>query len=129
MAIPGLGAADEILSIKTKEGDFLVIGMTGHEHLGQMFAYTAELAGSLDLLGKPKKVKLHKLLGTHATLKMKVDDDARYFDGIVTRAKRGEKRGRYETYTLTLQPWLWSTTRVKNSRVFQDKSVKDIVTA
>src|ERR1019366_4082423 len=94
MAIPGLGAADEILSIKTKEGDFLVIGMTGHEHLGQMFAYTAELAGSLDLLGK-----------------------------------RGEKRGRYETYTLTLQPWLWSTTRVKNSRVFQDKSVKDIVTA
>jgi type VI secretion system secreted protein VgrG len=129
MAIPGLGGADEILSIKTDEGDFLVIGMTGHEHLGQMFTYTAELAGSLDLLGKPKKVKLHKLLNTHATLKMKVDDDARYFDGIVTRAKRGEKRGRYETYTLTLQPCLWLTTRAKNSRIFQEKSVKDIVTA
>ena len=128
MGIPGLSSADEILSIKTDEGDFLVIGMTGHEHLGQMFFYTAELLGAVNLLGKPKEVKLHKLLNTHATLKMKVDEVERYFDGIVTRAKRGDKRGRYETYTLTLQPCLWLTTRAKNSRVFQDKSVKDIVT-
>ncbi|MGZ5157604.1 MAG: type VI secretion system Vgr family protein [Caldimonas sp.] len=127
MGIPGLSSADEILSIKTDEGDFLVVGMTGHEHLGQMFNYTAELLGAVDLLGKPKEVKLHKLLNTHATLKMKVDDVERYFDGIVTRAKRGDKRGRYETYTLTLQPCLWLTTRAKNSRVFQEESVKDIV--
>ena len=116
MGIPGLSSADEILSIKTDEGDFLVMTMTGHEHLGQMFLYTAELLGAVNLLGKPKEVKLHKLLNTHATLKMKVDKEERYFDGIVTRAKRGDKRGRYETYTLTLQPCLWLTTRAKKSR-------------
>src|SRR5450755_1011083 len=125
MGIPGLSAADAILTIDAKEGKFLVLGMTGHEILGQMFEYTIELAGALDMLNKPKEVKLAKLLGTRATLAM---EDARYFDGYVTRAKRGEKRGRYETYTLTLQPWLWFLTRTKNSRVFQEKNVKDIVT-
>jgi type VI secretion system secreted protein VgrG len=129
MAIPGLGGGDEILSITTKEGDFLVLGMTGHEHLGQMYEYTVQLAGKLNMLNQPKDVSLHKLLGTRATLKMEVNSDPRYFDGYVTRAKRGEKRGRYITYTLTLQPWLWFLTRTKKSRVFQSKSVKDIVTA
>jgi type VI secretion system secreted protein VgrG len=128
MAIPGLSAASELLSIKTEEGDFLTLGMTGHEHLGQMFEYTVELAGKLNMLDEPKDVNLQKLLGTRATVTMKVTDDARYFDGYVTRAVRGQKRGRYITYTVTLQPWLWFLTRSKNSRVFQGKSVKDIVT-
>lgn len=123
-----LGAQEEILSITTKEGSFLVLGMTGHEHFGHLYEYTVELAGAVDLLGTPAAVDLFKLLGTQATLKMEVSDDPRYFDGYVTRAKRGEKRGRYDTYTLTLQPWLWFTTQTKNSRVFQEKSVKDIVT-
>ena len=129
MAIPGLSAADAIVSIKTEEGDFLVLGMTGHEHLGQMYEYTVELAGALDMLNRPKQVDLQKLLGTRATVKMDVTDDARYFDGFITRSTRGQKRGRYITYSITLQPWLWFLTRTKNSRVFQDKSVKDIVTA
>ena len=80
------------------------------------------------MLNKPKDVSLHKLLGTRATLTMSVNSDPRYFDGFVTRAKRGEKRGRYITYTITLQPWLWFLTRTKNSQVFQTQSVKDIVT-
>ena len=129
MAIPGLGAAKAMVSIKTKGGDFLALGMTGHEHLGHMFEYTVELAGALDMKNDPKDVNLQKLLGTRATVKMDVTDDARYFDGYVTRASRGQKRGRYLTYSITLQPWLWFLTRTKKSRVFQDKSVKDIVTA
>lgn len=129
MAIPGLSAASAIVVIKTEGPDFLVLGMTGHEHLGQMFEYTVELAGALDMLNQPKPVNLQKLLGTRATVTMDVADDPRYFDGYVTRAARGQKRGRYVTYTLTLQPWLWFATRTKNSRVFQDQSVKDIVTA
>ena len=123
-----LGAADEVVSIETTEGKFLVIGMTGHEHLGRMYEYTVEVAGAVDLLGEPAEVDLHDLLGTRATVKMEVDKDPRFFDGFVTRARRGEKRGRYVMFTLTLEPWLWFTTRTKNSRVFQKKSVKEIIT-
>jgi hypothetical protein len=39
-----------------------------------MFEYTVDLAGSLDLLGKPNEVDLHKLVGTRATLKMVTDE-------------------------------------------------------
>src|SRR5664280_1918635 len=128
MAIPGLGAADALVSIKTSDGKFLVLSMSGHDHLGHMFEYVVELAGELNMLGSPKDVDLQGLLGTRATVTLNVSDDARYFDGYVTRMARGQKRGRYITYSMTLQPWLWFCTRTKNSRVFQDKSVKDIVT-
>lgn len=123
-----LGAAEEVVSIETTEGKFLVVNMTGHEHLGRMYEYTVEVAGATNLLGEPAEVDLHDLLGTRATVKLEVDEDPRYFDGFVTRARRGEKRGRYVMFTLTLEPWLWFTTRTKNSRVFQKKSVKEIVT-
>ena len=126
MGIPGLGA-DPILTITAKK-DFLVIRMTGHEHLGRMFEYSIELAGTLDMLGKPDFIDIHALMGTHASLKMMVDSDERYFDGYVTRMERGEKRGRYQTYTMTLRPWVWFATQTKNSMVFQGQNVKDIIT-
>jgi type VI secretion system secreted protein VgrG len=130
MAIPGLSANDAILTIDVEEGGFLVLGMTGFEHLGQMFEYTVDLAGSLDLLGSPNEVDLHKLVGTRATLKMVTDEkgEDRFWDGFVVRAKRGEMRGRYPTFQLTLRPWLWFATQRKNSKVFQDLSVKAIIT-
>ena len=126
MGIPGLGA-DPILTLKAQK-DFLVIRMLGHEHLGRMFEYTIELAGPLDLLGKPSFIDIHALMGTQATLKMKIDDDERYFDGYVTRMERGERRGRFQTFTMTLRPWVWFATQTRNSMVFQGESVKDIIT-
>ena len=126
MGIPGLGI-DPILTLKT-EKDFLVIGMTGHEHLGRMFEYTLALAGTLDMLGDPAFIDIHALMGTQATLKMKVGADERYFDGYVTRMARAEMRGRYQTYTMTVRPWLWFATQTKDSYVFQGQSVKDIIT-
>ena len=133
MDILGSAAAESPLSIKTEEGDYLALSMTGHEHLGQMFEYTVEMAlveeESLTPFDKPKKPDLGKLIGTGATLSMKlVDDKTRYFHGYVTRAKRGERRGRYTMYTVTLRPGIWFMTQTKDSRVFQEKSVKDVVT-
>jgi type VI secretion system secreted protein VgrG len=128
MDIPGLSATTAILSITTEEGSFLVLGMTGFEHLGQMFEYTVELAGSLGTLGKPDEVDLHKLVGTVAKLKMAIGEEERFFHAYVTRAKRGEKRGRYPTFQITLQPWLWFSTQTRNSRVFQEKTVKEVLT-
>ena len=127
MGIPGLDT-DPILTIKAKK-PFLVIGMTGHEHLGRMYEYVIQLASTLTMLGEPDFIDIHDLMGTNATLKMMVGKDARYFDGYVTRMERGEKRGRYQTYAMTLRPFLWFATQTKNSLVFQAQSVKDILTA
>ena len=107
--------------------------MTGHEHLGQMYEYIVELAQvdeeSLNPLDEPEKPELAKLIGTQATVSMQVysEDDKRYFFGYVVRAKRGEKRGRYTTYEMALRPGIWFMTQSKDSKVFQEKAVKDIV--
>ena len=128
MAIPGLGpAANEVMKITTSSGGFLVMSMTGREQLGRLPEYEVELVGELDMMGKPKPVDMHKLLGTRANVTMDVNDDPRHFNGYITRMKRGERRGRYESYTATLRPWLWFLTRSRDSRVFQSMSVKDIV--
>ena len=132
MDLMGSAAAESTLSIEAKEGKYLVLSMTGHEHLGQMYEYTVELAQveeeSLNPFSEPEKPELAKLIGTAATISMQLaDDEKRYFYGYVTRAKRGGKRGRYTTYTLTLRPGIWFMTQSKDSKVFQEKSVKDVI--
>ena len=125
-------AADATLSIEAAEGNYFVLSMTGHEHLGQMYEYTVELAQvdkeSLIPGSTPEKPELAKLIGTPATVSMKMaDDKTRYFFGYVTRAKRGDKRGRYTTYEMVLRPGIWFMTQSKDSKVFQEKSVKDVI--
>ena len=133
MDLLGGAAAEATISIKAKEGNYFVLSMTGHEHLGQMYEYTVELAQveeeSLNPFSEPEKPKLAKLIGTAATVSMNIQDkdDQRHFYGYITRAKRGEKRGRYTIYTITLRPGIWFMTQSKDSKVFQEKSVKDVV--
>jgi type VI secretion system secreted protein VgrG len=134
MDLLGSAAAEATLSIdvEAKEGAYLVLSMTGQEHLGQMYEYTVELAQveeeSLIPMSEPKKPDMSKLIGTAATISMKLAEDKRYFHGYLSRVKRGEKRGRYTLYTMTLRPGIWFMTQAKNSRVFQEKSVKEVIT-
>ena len=96
--------AREVLKIKTASENFLVLGLTGFEHLGQPFEYVVELVGGLEgglagmaaaATGKgPKAVDLHSLIGTKACVTMDVADDPRYFNGYITSLKRGKRRGR-----------------------------------
>ncbi|MGH8797761.1 MAG: type VI secretion system tip protein TssI/VgrG, partial [Caldimonas sp.] len=119
------------MTFKSTLGDdaFLALGMEGTEILGRLPEYWVDLAGGLDLLGKPKKIDLHDLLGTRATVSMAVDpDNPRHFNGFVTRMQRGERMGRYEGYLAQLRPWPWFMTRTINSRIFQAQSIKEILT-
>ena len=133
MDLMGAATADATLSIEAEEGNYFVLSLTGHEHLGQMYEYIVELAQvdeeSLNPMSAPEKPELAKLIGTPATVSMRLvgEDDKRYFFGYVTRAKRGERRGRYTTYEVTLRPGIWFMTQSKDSKVFQEKSVQDVI--
>ncbi|MCE9660229.1 MAG: type VI secretion system tip protein VgrG [Burkholderiales bacterium] len=134
MDMLGGAAAEATISIKAKEGNYYVMSMIGHEHLGQMYEYVVELAEvpeeSLNPLSEPEPPDLAKLIGTAATVSLNLEnsDSKRYFYGYVTKAKRGEKRGRYTIYTITLRPGIWFMTQSKDSKVFQEKSVKEVIT-
>ena len=132
MDLMGSAAAESTLSIEAKEGAYFVLSMTGHEHLGRMYEYTVELAlvekESLNPFDTPEKADMSKLIGTDATVTMKLAEQGeRFFYGYITRVKRGERRGRYTKYTMTLRPGIWFMTQAKDSRVFQEKSVEDVV--
>lgn len=131
MALGGLlgGSADAVMSITTSLGadKLLVLRMEGREHLGRLPEYRVDLVANVNLLGKGEHINLHRLLGTRANVAMKVGGTTRDFNGYVVQAQRGERHGRYEAFSIVMRPWLWFATRSRDSRVFQNKSVKDVV--
>src|SRR5262245_2995742 len=72
--------------------------------------------GPGDLLGKSVTVKQELANGGH-----------RYFNGIVARFAQGSMVGRYYEYRLTVHPWLWLLTRTADCRIFQKKTVPEIL--
>ncbi|SFV04705.1 type VI secretion system Vgr family protein [Pseudoduganella namucuonensis] len=98
--------------------------MSGHEQLGRLSEYRVQLLSTkhdvkiADVLGKP--------MGVHVNL---ASGEVRHFNGIVTRfACTGWREG-FASYEATVHPWLWLLTRASNCRIFQEKSVVDIVKA
>ncbi|MRV71532.1 type VI secretion system tip protein VgrG [Duganella sp. FT92W] len=118
--------ANRQVSVTTKAGaDVLLFDrMTGSEQLGRLSEFRVQLLSAkpdvkiADVLGKP--------LGVHVRL---ADGSKRHFHGIVTRfASQGWRDG-FSRYEATVHPWLWLLTRASNCRIFQEKSVVDIVKA
>jgi type VI secretion system secreted protein VgrG len=51
----------------------------------------------------------------------------RYLNGVVTRFEHGGAVGRFDIYHLEMRPWLWHLTLGADCRIFQDKSVTEIL--
>ena len=68
------------------------------------------------------------MLGKSVTVKLELaDEQDATFSGHVTRIALVGRRGRYHVYRATVRPWLWFLTRTTNCRIFQEKSVPDIL--
>jgi type VI secretion system secreted protein VgrG len=73
-------------------------------------------------------VDLRRLLGKAAALEISLADGSRTaFGGEVTQAAMLGSEGGMARYRLRLTPWLWRLSQARNSRVWQDKPVLDIV--
>ncbi|MDR7049121.1 type VI secretion system VgrG family protein [Duganella sp. 3397] len=82
----------------------------------------------LILLSTNAYLDLAKLLGQQAVLEASLADGTRTrFTGLVTEAAMLGSFGGLARYRLRLQPWLWRLGQVRNSRVWQDKTVIEIV--
>ncbi|MDB5920657.1 MAG: type secretion system tip protein VgrG [Massilia sp.] len=116
--------ANREVSVKTALATDVLLfrAMSATEQLGRLSEYRVQLLstdGTLkigDVLGKPMSVVLELNGGA-----------ARHFHGVVTRfASTGWSDG-FASYEATIHPWLWLLTRASNCRIFQDKTVPDIV--
>jgi type VI secretion system secreted protein VgrG len=83
----------------------------------------------LDLLSLKDDINLDQILGKSVTVKMATDGGTRFFNGYVTRFSQGGKVGRYRRYHATVHPWIWFMSRTADCRIFQDKTVPEIVKA
>ncbi|GAB2844738.1 type VI secretion system Vgr family protein [Pseudoduganella ginsengisoli] len=80
------------------------------------------------VLSASAQIDVAALVGKPATLQISLADGTRCaFTGDVSAVAQLGSNGGLARYRLTLTHWLWRLGQVRNSRVWQDKSVQDIV--
>ncbi|MBA6096176.1 type VI secretion system tip protein VgrG [Pseudomonas juntendi] len=104
------------------EEDLLLEHFSGSEGLSQL--YQMDLA----LLSQRSDVKLKSLIGKPATVEIELSDGSfRYINGYINRFSTQGSDGGVVRYSAMLGPWLWMLTCRFDSRIFQDKTVQDVV--
>jgi type VI secretion system secreted protein VgrG len=118
-------ASRRFLEIKTPLGeDLLFHRMRGREELARLSEF------EIDLLSAKGELDFDKIVGKDVTVKLELpNDETRYFHGFVTRFVQRGTHGRYYAYHAMVYPWLWFLTRTANCRIFQEKTVPDILKA
>ncbi|MDB4985294.1 MAG: type secretion system Vgr family protein [Myxococcaceae bacterium] len=104
--------------------DALFLRRASHfEALGSLSELSLEL-----LCDENTAPRMGELLGTTITLHATVaDGGTRYVHGYVTELAETGESGRYLHTHATVRPWLWFLSRSSNCRIFQDKTVPEIV--
>jgi len=96
--------------------------MSGSEGLGQLFEY------NVDVVFDENKLEAPKLLGQSATVHLEVKDQKqRHFNGYICGFAHLGGLGNDAKYRLTLRPWLWFLTRRTDCRIYQNKTIPDII--
>ena len=101
----------------------LFFRMHAYDELSRVSEY------SIDLLSERNDINLDQILGKKVTVRLELAGGAgeRFFNGYVTRFSQGARYGRYHRYHATVRPWLWFLTRTADCRIFQEKTVPDII--
>jgi len=96
--------------------------MSGTEQLGRLFRFDLELASELH------QIAAEDIVGKNVTIRLNLSgDEPRYFNGFVSRFTQTLPVGGLARYRATMVPWLWFLTRTADCRIFQKKSVPDII--
>ncbi|MDP9152488.1 MAG: type VI secretion system tip protein VgrG [Myxococcota bacterium] len=96
--------------------------MHGLESLGRLFEFDVEL------LSEDPSLDLSAVVGQSLTVRVELPSEAfRYFNGLVAQFKLAGTTGGYVRYQAVVRPAFWLLTRTANSRIFQRKTVPNVV--
>ncbi len=112
------------ISVSTVLGEdvLLLRSMTATERLGSPFEY------QLTLLSARIDIRADDLLGTSATATLQLPGgERRFYNGYVNRFSHIGWERNFALYRATLVPWLWFLSRTADCRIFQKRTVPDIV--
>ena len=103
------------------EDTFQVVRFAGKEEISSIYVF------SLLLVTKEPDIKFSKLINQPATLTVDRDGVPVPVYGIVTEVSEKGRTGDYFSYEAKLKPRLWHLALTKQSRIFQDMSVDEII--
>nr|WP_057927228.1 type VI secretion system tip protein VgrG [Burkholderia ambifaria] len=115
---------NRVFTLDSPHGDDLKFHtLDGSDELGRLFEFRIEA------LADSHSLSLKDLLGKPVTVRIEQQDlSTRYLNGIVARATlAGRRAERHYGYELVVRPWLWLATRRSDCRIFQNRTVPDIV--
>lgn len=97
--------------------------LTGTESLGALYEY------QLTAFSPRADIAPNELLGKQLVVTMALGgSDKRHFSGYATSMRRSVSSHQgFTVYEITLRPWLWFLTRTSDCRIFQERSVPEIV--
>ena len=92
------------------------------EQLGRLYDLDAEL------LSLQADIDFDKIIGKNVTIRMESDaGNTRYFNGYVARFVQSGSQGNLAKYHAKIVPWLWFLTRRADCRIFQNKTIPEII--
>jgi type VI secretion system secreted protein VgrG len=113
-----------LYDIKTPLGEdlLLVESWVGKEELSALYEW------HINCLSTTIQIELKRLLGQQVILRTRLADGTQGTrSGYVSSIAQLGGDGGLARYRLTVVPWLWLATQRRNSRVFQDKSIIEIL--
>ncbi|MGD9562191.1 MAG: type VI secretion system tip protein TssI/VgrG [Pyrinomonadaceae bacterium] len=112
------------------EKDYLLIErLRCTEGLNQLFQIDLDILHEEQVEGfLPTAVDAKALLGNPFTISAhQMGDTTRYFHGICVSFAQGGRNQRFSGYRAVLRPQVWMLTQVSRSRIFQNKTVPEIL--
>ena len=106
------------------EEQLLFRSMHGTEGLSQLFEF------EVDLLSPSASIDLKAVLGKPLALEIQTAGAPRFLNGQIVRFSMIGREGgtsRHTVYRATVRPWLWYLTRTSDNKIFQNKSVVDVL--
>jgi type VI secretion system secreted protein VgrG len=117
--------------------------LEGGEHLSKLFDYTLELRTADDTavpLAVSANIDVSVLIGKDMTVEVELDGSGtgllggvgagvREISGMVVSAGFSRREGHFHVFSVRLRPWLWLATLTTDFKIFQDKSVLEIIDA
>lgn len=114
------------ISIDTPLGKDLLLlqGFTGEEGISRPFRF------DLDFLSEESAIDFENIVGQRVTIGVVLADGSkRHFNGFISRFSQSHKDERFTYYRAEMVPWLWFLTRRADCRIFQNKTIPEIVTS
>jgi len=112
------------LALTTPLGEdvLLLESMTGNEELSRGFRF------ELDLLSEDRNIDFDSIVGENVTIMVeRAGGDFRTFSGAVNNFEHMPSHHDLARYRATVVPWLWFLTRRSTCRIFQNKTVPEIL--